>query len=280
MGGSGRGSRDGTHGGDAANGRIGAFSGAAGPGESRHPEGTMSAERVPSTQPMIVLRGVQKVYDAAGENAVHALRGVDIEIQPGEFVAIMGPSGSGKSTLMHILGCLDVPTGGEYWLAGTAVSKMNSRQLAVVRNERIGFVFQSFNLLPRASILRNVELPMLYAGVPRGVRRERALRALDRVGLASRAKALPNKLSGGQRQRVAIARALVNEPSILLADEPTGNLDTKTGQEILDLFDELHVQGHTVILVTHDPVVARRTRRAIRIVDGQIAQDVATTELV
>src|SRR5216117_3722364 len=183
---------------------------------------------------MIRLEAVHKVYDA-GENAVHALRGVDLEIAAGDYVALMGPSGSGKSTLMHILGCLDVPTQGEYYLGGDPVSAMSSRALARTRNKRIGFVFQSFNLLPRATILRNVELPMLYAGLGRRERRERAREALARVGLADRAKHVPSKLSGGQKQRVAIARALVNAPDIVLADEPTGNLDTRTGQEILGL---------------------------------------------
>ncbi|MBP7147955.1 MAG: ABC transporter ATP-binding protein [Acidobacteria bacterium] len=220
---------------------------------------------------MIRLRNVHKVYDA-GETAVHALRGVDLDVVGGEYMAIMGPSGSGKSTLMHILGCLDVPSDGEYRLGGELVSQMSARQLAGVRNRRIGFVFQSFNLLPRASIQRNVELPLLYAGAGRGERRERAREALRRVGLAERAKNVPSQLSGGQRQRVAIARALVNEPSILLADEPTGNLDTRTGQEILELFDELNAQGHTVILVTHDPNVAAHARRVIRIVDGLIEE--------
>jgi putative ABC transport system ATP-binding protein len=183
----------------------------------------------------------------------------------------MGPSGSGKSTLMHILGCLDVPSQGEYHLAGTPVSRMSSRALARVRNQRIGFVFQSYNLLPRASIVRNVELPMLYAGLGRAERREKALAALGRVGLEERARHLPSQLSGGQRQRVAIARALVNSPDIILADEPTGNLDTKTGQEILAVFDSLHAQGHTVILVTHDAKVASHAQQVIRIVDGLIA---------
>jgi putative ABC transport system ATP-binding protein len=218
----------------------------------------------------IRLTGVHKVYDA-GESSVHALRGITLEIAPAEYIAIMGPSGSGKSTLMHILGCLDVPTEGEYELAGAAVSRLSPRALARVRNQRIGFVFQTFNLLPRASIQRNVELPLLYAGVGRAERRRRAREALERVGLAERAKHLPSQLSGGQRQRVAIARALVNSPSILLADEPTGNLDTRTGQEILSLFDELHRQGHTVIVVTHDRSVAGHARRVIRIVDGLIA---------
>jgi putative ABC transport system ATP-binding protein len=225
----------------------------------------------PDDSPIIRLTQVHKVYDS-GENAVHALRGVDLEVARGEYLALMGPSGSGKSTLMNVLGCLDVPTAGEYYLDGTAVSNLSSRQLARIRNEKVGFVFQSFNLLPRASIVRNVELPMLYAGVGRRERRERAMAALDRVGLADRAKNIPSKLSGGQRQRVAIARALVNAPAILLADEPTGNLDTKTGQEILAVFDELQAKGHTVLIVTHDPNVAARTRRIIRIVDGFIEE--------
>jgi putative ABC transport system ATP-binding protein len=224
---------------------------------------------------LIRLEDVRKVYDS-GENAVHALCGIDLEVRAGEYVAIMGPSGSGKSTLMHVLGCLDVPTGGEYYLAGDPVSGMSARGLARVRNRRIGFVFQSFNLLPRATAQRNVELPLLYAGVGRGERRERSRGALERVGLADRGRHLPTQLSGGQRQRVAIARALVNDPSILLADEPTGNLDTRTGRELLAIFDELNAQGHTVILVTHDASVAARARRVIRIVDGRIAEDVAT----
>ena len=227
---------------------------------------------LPVEGPIIRLDDVHKVYDA-GENAVYALRGIDLVVAPGEYIAIMGPSGSGKSTLMHILGCLDVPSQGEYFLAGTAVSGMSSRGLARIRNQRVGFVFQSFNLLPRASILRNVELPMLYAGIGRSERREKALEALRRVGLAERAKHVPAKLSGGQRQRVAIARALVNNPAIVLADEPTGNLDTRTGQEILAIFDELQAQGHTVILVTHDPQVARRAHRTVRIVDGLVGTE-------
>jgi len=222
------------------------------------------------TGPIIAINDLHKVYDA-GENSVHALRGVDVEIEAGDYVAIMGPSGSGKSTLMQILGCLDVATQGEYALAGQPVSGLSSRALAKVRNRRIGFVFQTFNLLPRASVVRNVELPMLYAGLGRAERRTRALEALGRVGLADRAKHVPSQLSGGQRQRVAIARALVNVPDIVLADEPTGNLDSKTGRDILALFDELNSQGHTIILVTHDPTVAARARRVIRIVDGLIA---------
>jgi putative ABC transport system ATP-binding protein len=218
---------------------------------------------------MIRLTDVHKVYDS-GENAVHALRGVSWTANAGEYVAIMGPSGSGKSTMMHILGCLDVPTQGEYTLAGTPVSQMSSRELARTRNQHVGFVFQTFNLLPRANILRNVELPLMYGGVGRSERRERALQALARVGLAERAKHVPSQLSGGQRQRVAIARALVNSPSIVLADEPTGNLDTKTGQDILAIFDELQATGHTVILVTHDTNVASHAQKVIRIVDGLI----------
>jgi len=224
--------------------------------------------------PIIRLTDVEKTYDS-GDNAVYALRGVSLAVEPGEYIAIMGPSGSGKSTMMHILGCLDVPSSGEYHLAGEAVSALSSRALARIRNQRIGFVFQSFNLLPRASIQRNVELPMLYAGVGRAERRRRAQEALERVGLAQRGKHLPSQLSGGQRQRVAIARALVNTPNIVLADEPTGNLDTQTGQEILQIFDELNANGHTVILVTHDPAVSAHARRIVRIVDGAIADGAA-----
>jgi len=218
---------------------------------------------------MIRLEEVRKIYDA-GENEVHALRGVDLIVAAGDYLAIMGPSGSGKSTLMHIIGCLDVPSSGRYFLGGELVSEMSPRQLARVRNERIGFVFQSFNLLPRASVLRNVELPLTYAGMTRTERRARALEALERVSLTDRARHLPSQLSGGQRQRVAIARALVNNPTILLADEPTGNLDTKTGQEILEVFDQLNARGHIVCLVTHDPNVATHAHKVIRIVDGLI----------
>src|SRR5678815_1370036 len=192
---------------------------------------------------VIRLNQIQKVYDA-GETSVHALRGVTLSITKGEYVAIMGPSGSGKSTLMHIVGCLDSPTSGDYVLAGQNVSEMTSWSLARVRNKHIGFVFQTFNLLPRASILRNVELPMMYAGTSRSKRRERASEMLAKLGLGDRLKNIPSQLSGGQRQRVAIARALVNEPSILLADEPTGNLDTRTGEEILELFEDLSRKGN------------------------------------
>jgi putative ABC transport system ATP-binding protein len=230
----------------------------------------MTPAPIPAGTPVIRLTQVTKVYDS-GDTAVHALRGVSLEIDPGDSIAIIGPSGSGKSTLMHILGCLDSPSAGEYELAGTPVSRLSGRELARVRNQRIGFVFQAYNLLPRASILRNVELPMMYAGAGREERRERALEALKRVGLMERARHFPSQLSGGQRQRVAIARALVNRPSILLADEPTGNLDTQTGREIMALFNELGQQGHTVILVTHDMSVAAHARRIVRIVDGLIA---------
>jgi len=217
---------------------------------------------------LIQLEEVTKTYDA-GENAVEALRGVDVAIQEGEFVAIVGPSGSGKSTLMHIVGCLDSPTTGRYWLDGQDVAELTARQLARIRNQKIGFVFQTFNLLPRATVLKNVELPLLYAGLSRGERREQAMSALERVGLSNRSKHRPNELSGGQRQRVAIARALVNNPSLVLADEPTGNLDQKTGSEIIDIFENLAGQ-ETIILVTHDPTIASRTGRRIKIVDGRI----------
>jgi putative ABC transport system ATP-binding protein len=217
---------------------------------------------------LIQLEEVTKTYDA-GENAVQALRGVDVAIQEGEFVAIIGPSGSGKSTLMHILGCLDSPSTGKYWLDGQDVAEHSSRELARIRNQKIGFVFQTFNLLPRATVLKNVELPLLYAGLSRGERKERAMGALVRVGIDNRSKHRPNELSGGQRQRVAIARALVNNPSLVLADEPTGNLDQKTGSEIIDIFEALAGQ-ETIILVTHDPTIASRTGRRIKIVDGNI----------
>ena len=217
---------------------------------------------------LIQLEGVTKTYEA-GENAVQALRGIDVAIEQGEFVAIVGPSGSGKSTLMHIVGCLDSPSEGKYWLDGEDVATLSARTLARIRNQKIGFVFQTFNLLPRASVLKNVELPLLYAGLPRDERRARAMGALERVGLANRAKHRPNELSGGQRQRVAIARALVNNPSLVLADEPTGNLDQKTGSEIIDIFEDLAGE-ETIILVTHDPTIASRTGRRIKIVDGVI----------
>jgi putative ABC transport system ATP-binding protein len=209
-----------------------------------------------------------------GSEEIHALRGVSIQIERGEYVAIMGPSGSGKSTLMNLIGCLDTPSKGSYLLNGKQVSQMNDNELARIRNEEIGFVFQTFNLLPRATALHNVELPLVYAGVPAKTREERARGALDRVELGSRVTHRPNELSGGQRQRVAIARALVNNPSILLADEPTGNLDSKTGLEIMGLFERLHKAGNTIILVTHEADVAAFAYRAIHIRDGQVENDV------
>jgi len=218
---------------------------------------------------LIHLQNVTKTYDS-GENAVQALRGVSAEIGGGEFVSIIGPSGSGKSTLMHILGCLDSPTTGEYWLDGQNVADVPAGALARIRNQKLGFVFQTFNLLPRASVTRNVELPLLYAGVSTEERRDRAMEALKRLGLDNRAKHRPNELSGGQRQRVAIARALVNSPSMILADEPTGNLDSKTGGDIISIFEELAANGQTIVLVTHDPGIAARTQRRIKIVDGLI----------
>jgi putative ABC transport system ATP-binding protein len=209
-----------------------------------------------------------------GAEQIHALRGVSVQIDRGEYVAIMGPSGSGKSTLMNLIGCLDTPTKGSYLLNGKQVSQMNDNELARIRNEEIGFVFQTFNLLPRATALHNVELPLVYAGVPAKDRDARAKAALDQVELASRMTHRPNELSGGQRQRVAIARALVNNPSILLADEPTGNLDSKTGSEIMGLFEKLHRAGNTIVLVTHEPDVAAYAYRAIHIRDGQVENDV------
>ena len=226
----------------------------------------------PSSRPFIELSGVTKSYDQ-GEMQVNALRGVDLSIGRAELVAIIGPSGSGKSTLMHILGCLDQPTTGSFLLDGEDVSAMSSFQLARIRNQKIGFIFQTFNLLPKASLLRNVELPMLYGGVSASERRERAMVALERVGLKERASARPSELSGGQRQRVAIARAIVMNPSLILADEPTGNLDTRTGNEILQIFDEMHAAGHTIAIVTHDPRIAERCHRVIRIEDGAILSD-------
>jgi putative ABC transport system ATP-binding protein len=223
--------------------------------------------------PLIETRDLWKTY-VMGAEEIHALRGVTMQIDKGEYVAIMGPSGSGKSTLMNLIGCLDTPSRGTYVLNGNEVSQMNDDELARIRNEEIGFVFQTFNLLPRATALHNVELPLIYAGVSTKDRQERARIALERVDLGSRMNHRPNELSGGQRQRVAIARALVNNPSILLADEPTGNLDTKTGEEIMALFERLHQGGNTIVLVTHEADIAGRAYRTIHIRDGQISDDV------
>jgi len=223
--------------------------------------------------PLIETVELWKTYQM-GTEEVHALRGVSIVIERGEYVAIMGPSGSGKSTLMNLIGCLDTPTKGSYLLNGKQASKMNDDELARIRNEEIGFVFQTFNLLPRATALHNVELPLIYAGISSKNRNERAKEALDKVELSDRTTHRPNQLSGGQRQRVAIARALVNNPSILLADEPTGNLDSKTGVEIMSLFERLHEGGNTIILVTHEPDVAAHAHRVVSIRDGQVEKDV------
>ncbi len=219
--------------------------------------------------PVIQTSGLTKVFGSNG-TAVHALRGIDLQVDHGEFVALIGPSGSGKSTLMAIIGCLDRPSDGRYVLDGREVQGLSATELAHIRNTRIGFVFQQYNLLPKASVLRNVELPMLYAGVGRRERRTRALELLEKVGIPDKAHALPGQLSGGQRQRVAVARALANRPAVLLADEPTGALDSKTGAEVLELFRDLNRQGHTVILVTHDPSIAAQAQRRVELKDGLI----------
>jgi putative ABC transport system ATP-binding protein len=221
---------------------------------------------------VIRIEGVTKEYKM-GEEIVRALRGVSLSIHRNEYVAIMGPSGSGKSTMMNLLGCLDTPTSGKYEFNGKDVATMEDDELAEIRNKEIGFVFQTFNLLPRSTALQNVELPLIYAGVPADERRERALAALESVGLGDRINHKPNELSGGQRQRVAIARALVNNPSIILADEPTGNLDTKTSADIMDVFESLYMQGNTIIVVTHEEDIARHARRIVRLRDGLIESD-------
>ena len=224
---------------------------------------------------VICTEDLWKTYEMGAEQ-VHALRGVSFEIRKGEYVACMGPSGSGKSTLMNLIGCLDTPTKGKYWLAGRLVSELDDDELAYIRNKEIGFVFQTFNLLPRATSLHNVELPLIYNGTPAEERLERARQALEQVDLADRMMHKPNELSGGQRQRVAVARALVNKPSILLADEPTGNLDSQTGEEIMRLFARLHEQGNTIILVTHELDIAAHAHRTIRLRDGHIEKDERT----
>ncbi len=230
---------------------------------------------IPQADIIILTYKLSRDY-VLGSETVHALRQVDLQVRRNEFTAIMGPSGSGKSTLMNLLGCLDTPTEGEYWLNHQKVSELDDDELARIRNKEIGFVFQTFNLLPRASSLHNVELPLIYAGVSAKARKEQAANALEKVGLGDRMHHKPNELSGGQRQRVAIARALVNDPSILLADEPTGNLDSHTGSEIMEVFESLHDVGQTILLITHEPHIAKHAGRQIHLLDGYIEQDVMT----
>ena len=229
--------------------------------------------------PIINIEHIARVYEMGGEK-VHALRDVSLNIYPNEYLAIMGPSGSGKSTLMNILGCLDTPSSGVYNFKGMDVKEMDDNELAEIRNKEIGFVFQTFNLLPRATALKNIELPLIYSGIPRSERRDRAIKTLEEVGLADRMQHKPNELSGGQRQRVAIARALVTKPSIILADEPTGNLDSKTGDEIMRLFQELWKRGNTIILVTHEEDIARHAHRILRVRDGKVESDTVNPEPV
>lgn len=229
-------------------------------------------------QPLIIINDIGRKY-VIGAETIHALKSVSLNIEKGEFVALMGPSGSGKSTLMNILGCLDTPTKGDYILNGIQVSQMTDNELAEVRNKEIGFVFQTFNLLPRSSSLENVALPLVYAGIGRAQREDRARKALENVGLGNRVEHKPNELSGGQRQRVAVARALINNPSIILADEPTGNLDTKTSVEIMGLLEEIHSKGNTIILVTHEEDIAQHAHRIVRMRDGLIENDYANENI-
>jgi putative ABC transport system ATP-binding protein len=244
---------------------------------SMAPDTVATEERTPQTAPpsgdVIVVENLWRTYDMGSEQQVHALRGINLRIRHNEYVAIMGPSGSGKSTLMNLIGCLDTPSQGKYWLNNQLVSDLDDDQLARIRNKEIGFVFQTFNLLARATSLHNVELPLIYNGTPAAERIERAKKALAAVNLEERMLHKPNELSGGQRQRVAIARALINNPAILLADEPTGNLDSKTGVEIMALFETLHARGNTIVLVTHEPDIAEHAHRVVHIRDGQIFSD-------
>jgi putative ABC transport system ATP-binding protein len=232
----------------------------------------------PRRRSMLVLRGVSKSY-GTGDIAVHALRDIDLSVERGDFVAIMGASGSGKSTLMNLVGCLDMPTSGRYLLDGIEVSRLDDFQLAYIRNRKIGFVFQSYNLIPRTSALRNVELPLIYARVPKHERRQRALQAVEAVGLTERMEHLPSELSGGQQQRAAIARAIVTEPAIVLADEPTGNLDTVSSHEVLQIFSRLNVAGRTIVMITHEAEIAEYAKRVVHLVDGRIDSDRRTTAL-
>ncbi len=236
----------------------------------------VAREETRKMKPVIQIEDLKKKY-AIGEQEIHALRGVNLVVEEGDFVAIMGPSGSGKSTMMNIIGCLDLPTSGEFYLDGYPVSKADEDELAVIRNQKIGFVFQNFHLLPRTSAVENVELPLLYAGIPAKERRERAIAALESVGLGNRLNNKPNELSGGQQQRVSIARALVNNPVILLADEPTGALDTKTSMEIMSIFQQLNEAGKTIILVTHEPDIAEYAKHIVRFLDGQIVSNEKVT---